>query len=233
MSRTASGNRPSASRRRSAVAKPDPAATEPLSSHLLGGHLLIASPAMRDAYFSVSVIYLCECNEQGALGLTLNRPLLTGRDALRGEGGVADSAPRASTIDHLLDTMKIACHNPLLKRQHLLSGGPVRSDVGFVLHHPVGEWESLPISQQVGLNTSKAMLETIADGQGPEQIQILLGCASWGAGQLEGEMAANAWLVLDEDLELIFHTPPEQVWQRAVARLDYDVSQLSRNIGHA
>ena len=205
---------------------------ETLACSALSGQLLIASPVIRDAHFAVSVIYLCEHNAHGALGFTLNRPLPMSALGQRVDSGEL-AAPRFNTIDRLLDTMGIPCGNPTLESQYLLSGGPVHPESGFVLHSPVGEWESMPVNERVGINNSRAMLESIANGRGPENIQILLGCARWGPGQLEAEVAANAWLALDEDLDLIFRTPPGELWTLAVKRLDWDWDKLSRGAGHA
>ena len=217
------------------MAEQDDALDDPaLNAHALGGQLLIASPVIQDSHFAVSVIYLCEANEHGALGFTLNRPLPAPRASAGSRDAEGAEAPaRFNTVDRLFDTMGIPCDNPTLENRYLLSGGPVHPESGFVLHSPVGEWKSMPVNERVGINNSRAMLESISSGCGPENIQILLGCARWGPGQLEDEIAANAWLVLDEDLELIFRTPPDEIWTLAVQRLDWDWDKLSRGAGHA
>lgn len=181
----------------------------------LTGHFLIAMPNMADARFSRTVTYICEHNEQGALGLIVNRPL---------EMNMADLYTQ---IEVPLTFQEIAA-NPLY------FGGPVDSGRGFVLHQPVGEWQStLAVHDGVGLTTSKDILEALAAGHGPDKIMVSLGYAGWDAGQLESEMAQNAWLSVAADTHVLFDLPADERLLAAMGLLGLDYANLSDETGHA
>jgi putative transcriptional regulator len=116
----------------------------------------------------------------------------------------------------------------------VLFGGPVQVDRGFVLHRPLGNWQStLAISDELGLTTSKDILEAVGRGEGPANLLVSLGYAGWSAGQLEQELAANAWLTVAADPEVLFALPPEERLAAAMRLLGIDFSQLSDAAGHA
>lgn len=181
----------------------------------LRNQLLIAMPGMLDPRFTHTVIYLCEHSEEGAMGLTINRPA---------------GAP-ISKIFQQLDLE----YPSSLGDQPLLVGGPVQLERGFVLHRPgPREWEStLATGSQINLTASRDIIVDIANNKGPDSLLILLGYAGWGPGQLERELAENAWLTVPADPELIFDTPPEQLASLAAARIGVDLRQLSHVAGHA
>ncbi len=178
-------------------------------------HFLVAMPAMENSFFSKTVTYICEHNEQGALGLVINRPMDLSLAGLFRQLGIAskDTPGSGSTV---------------------LFGGPVQVDCGFVLHQPVGKWQStLTINQKLGLTTSLDILKAIANAEGPDQILVALGYAGWAAGQIEHEMAQNAWLSVPASLDIIFDLPSEARLQAAMELLGVDYTRLSNDIGHA
>ncbi len=181
----------------------------------LTGHFLIAMPNLADPNFFHTVTYLCEHSPAGAMGLVINRPL----DLDLGE---------------LAEQLDIEVTEPGMAQVPIYQGGPVQTDRGFVLHTPQGEWDNtLIVTPDIALTVSQDILESIAQGVGPEQFLITLGYAGWGEGQLEDELAANAWLNGPADHGIIFNTPVESRWPAAAAHLGVDLSQLSNDIGHA
>jgi putative transcriptional regulator len=178
-------------------------------------HFLIAMPNMTDPNFSGTLTYICDHGEQGALGVVINRPIELSLDKLFEQIGL-----------HLEDERLI--HLPVYY------GGPVQMERGFVLHRPVGEWNStLAVNDRVGLTTSKDILEAAAHRKGPEQILVTLGYAGWGPGQLEDEIKQNAWLTVAASPEVIFDLPPEQRLPAAMHLLGIDMAMLSEEAGHA
>lgn len=181
----------------------------------LTNSFLIAMPGLTDPNFHHSVSYICEHNEHGAMGLVLNHPL----DLDLGE---------------VLGHLGMRSENPIVAGQQVYFGGPVQQERGFVLHRPVGEWNSmLAITDDIAVSTSRDILEAIAEGCGPKDVFIALGYAGWAAGQLEEEIAANAWLSGPASNEIIFSVPSEQRWRAAAALLGVDLDHLSDDVGHA
>jgi putative transcriptional regulator len=181
----------------------------------LTNHFLIAMPAMADPYFSRSVTYICEHNEQGALGIVINRPI-------------------ELTLQALLEQVEIPLEVPAIADRPIHFGGPVQTDRGFVLHRPAGQWAStLTVGADVGLTTSKDVLEALAQGKGPEQFFITLGYAGWAPGQLEHELSQNAWLSVPSDPSIMFDIPVEARFEAAMSLLGLDLANLSEDAGHA
>ncbi len=181
----------------------------------LTNHFLIAMPALVDPNFHQTVTYICEHNADGALGIVINRPLdLTLGDLL----GQMD----LSTADRRVSTRPI----------HL--GGPVQQERGFVLHQPPGSWDSsLRVTDDIAVTTSRDVLSAMARGEGPERTLVALGYAGWGAGQLEREIADNAWLSGPADPHILFDIPDDQRWSAAAGLLGIDLNLLSTDAGHA
>jgi len=176
---------------------------------------LIAMPALADPNFFQTVIYISEHNANGALGLVINRPL-------------------DLTLTQLLDHLHITTQHLELSETPIHYGGPVQPEQGFVLHRPVGHWgATLRINDQIGITTSRDILQAVADGQGPDDLLITLGYAGWGPGQLEQELAENAWLSSPVDADILFHTPSDRRWLAAAALLGIDLNLLSSDAGHA
>lgn len=184
----------------------------------LRGSLLIAMPSLDDPFFSRSVTYLCEHNEDGAMGLMLNHPV---------------KLTLAELLSQIESVKRDSYDEPELT-QPILSGGPVNTDRGFVLHTRQLGWAS---SQELGSNlmvtTSKDVLEVLGTPAAPEKYLVTLGYAGWSAGQLEQELAANSWLTIPADEALIFDTPTDKLWEEATHRLGIDVWQISPEAGHA
>lgn len=172
-------------------------------------------PGMADPNFSHTVTYICEHNEEGAMGIVINRLM---------DISLAD----------VLEQMDIEASRKLDTSVAVHEGGPVQPEHGFVIHTPTGAWESsLHISDEIGLTTSRDILAAIAHGEGPIHYLIAIGYAGWGPGQLEHEMAQNAWLSGPASSEVLFTLPLEQRWAAAAALLGVDLNLISSEIGHA
>jgi putative transcriptional regulator len=181
----------------------------------LTNHFLIAMPNMADPYFSRTLTFICEHNEQGALGVVVNRPI-------------------EMTLGALFDRLCLRLTSQILVNEPVYFGGPVQTDRGFVLHQPLGEWQStLSVRDKVGLTTSKDILEAVGQGGGPHKILVTLGYAGWAAGQLENEIKQNAWLTVEAKDAIIFDTPTEERLPAAMKLLGLDFATLSEEVGHA
>ena len=181
----------------------------------LTGHFLIAMPAMADPYFSKSVAYICEHNENGALGIVINRPI-------------------DMSLEDLFEQISLDSENKSHGNSPVHFGGPVQIDRGFVLHQPVGHWQStLAVNGETALTTSKDILEATARGEGPEKLLVSLGYAGWSPGQLEQEISQNAWLTVAASDTIIFDLPAEQKLNAAMGLLGVDIATLSEEAGHA
>ena len=185
----------------------------------LSGHFLMAMPGMVEGDLAGTVIYVCEHSDRGALGLVINRPIDLN---LAGLLEKADLAGEDDTRQE--DAQAVPVHY----------GGPVQTDRGFVLHKPVGEYtSSITLGQTLALTTSRDVLQAVASGQGPERIFVTLGYAGWGAGQLEQELAQNAWLSVPADESIIFETAAESRYPAAMGLLGIDPMRLAGSAGHA
>jgi putative transcriptional regulator len=182
----------------------------------LAGQFLIAMPAMADPNFDRTVTYVCEHNDEGALGIIVNRPT----SMLFGE---------------ILAQMDLKLADPALAAQPVLMGGPVQPERGFVIHDDPGEQFSSTLATPDGLKvtTSRDILVALAEGHGPPRAVIALGYAGWAAGQLEAEMANNAWLTVPASPDIIFSVPFERRWESAAALLGVSIAALSPEAGHA
>lgn len=176
---------------------------------------LIAMPNLADPNFFQSVTLVCDHNEDGALGIVINHPTDV-------------------SIGDLLEQMEMSSPDAAINEMPVFNGGPVQMERGFILHQPLGDWDStLRISDELGLTTSSDILAAIAGDQGPQRALVALGYAGWGAGQLEQEMADNAWLTTPVDLDIVFELPPERRWRAAAEQLGIDLDLLSGGAGHA
>jgi putative transcriptional regulator len=179
------------------------------------GHFLIAMPGMVDPNFAHTLTYVCEHSEEGALGIVVNKPI-------------------DMTLSALFEQIEIDIANAQLSQSPVHFGGPVQVDRGFVLHRPLGNWQStLAISGELGLTTSKDVLEALGRGEGPRDVLVSLGYAGWSAGQLEQEIAQNAWLTVAADPDVMFGVPAEERLPAAMKLLGIDFSRLSDDVGHA
>ena len=181
----------------------------------LTNQFLIAMPNLMDPNFFHSVTYICEHNERGAMGIVINQPV-------------------DLTVGELVNQIGMQSKDNVLLHQPVYRGGPVETERGFVLHQPLGKWESsLPITDGIGVSTSNDIIRAIAQGNGPRQCLIALGYAGWGAGQLEREIAENAWLSGPADTQIIFDIGAELRWEKAARLLGVDINQISGDAGHA
>lgn len=186
-----------------------------MSATNLTNQFLIAMPGLVDPNFYQTVTYVCAHNEDGAMGIVINRPL----DLALGD---------------VLSQMNLKAVKDELNSIPVYQGGPVQTDRGFVLHHPDSEWQSsINVSEEIGVTTSRDILQAIAEGRGPRYSFIALGYAGWAAGQLEQEIKENAWLSGPADTSIIFRTPSEKRWESAARMLGVDLSKLSTDVGHA
>ena len=178
--------------------------------------MLIAMPSLRDPNFDKGVIFMCQHNHEGALGLVINHPI-----EMRLKG--------------LLDQLNIEVDDKSIADMPIYAGGPVQQDRGFILHSSeVTQWETtVKISEQVSLTTSQDILSAIACGEGPKHFLIALGYAGWNEAQLEAEMKENSWLSTDYDESVIFNTPISQRWDAAAKKMGVDIRLLSSQVGHA
>ena len=190
----------------------------------LTNHFLIAMPGLEDALFGKSVVYVCEHTPRGALGLVINKP--------------ADL-----NLSALFSKVDLPLKRADLTDKPVFQGGPVQTERGFVLHEPIyfgtePQSETLYASTMripggLEMTTSKDVLEALSSGNGPLKVLITLGYAAWGEGQLESELGENSWLTVDATREVIFDTPVEQRYERALGLLGLQSWMISNQVGHA
>lgn len=182
----------------------------------LANQLLIALPSLADPHFTRSVALICQHDDDGAMGVVVNRA-------------------SEYTLGDVFEQMGIASSDDLLCAQPVLAGGPVHPERGFVLHDGQREWDStLAIADGLYVTTSRDVLEAMARGDGPARVTVALGCAGWGAGQLEFELTEHTWLTAPADAELLFATPLDARWQAAAGRIGVDdIIGVADYAGHA
>ena len=181
----------------------------------LANHLLVALPALTDSNFARSVALICQHDGDGAMGVVVNQP-------------------SDYTLGDVLGQMGIHTDDARLLGWPVHNGGPVHPERGFVIHDDPRPWDSsLDVGGGLYLTTSRDILEAMAHGHGPRRMLVALGCAGWGPGQLEGELAENSWLTVPADGELLFELPLESRWQSAAARIGVDLFRLTDYSGHA
>ncbi len=181
----------------------------------LTNQLLIAMPGMADPNFSTTVTLICEHNDNGALGIIINRPLNLKLSGLFEQLSVDDADPETASSP-------------------VMSGGPVGTERGFVLHGKDHSFENtLAVSDDIQLTLSRDVIDAMAVGDGPEKSLVAIGYAGWEPGQLEEEMLANSWLNVTATPQLVFDTPFEERWDSAARLLGVDIASLSPDAGHA
>jgi putative transcriptional regulator len=180
----------------------------------LSNQFMMAMPGMVGGELAGTVIYICEHGPKGALGLVINRPT-------------------DLSLSSLLEKIDLKLEISPFESNPVFFGGPVQTDRGFVLHTPMGEYSSSIKLGALALTTSRDVLQEVAAGKGPDKVLVTLGYAGWGAGQLEHELAQNAWLNVLADTDIIFSTPPEQRYPAALKLLGIDPIMLTGAAGHA
>ena len=194
------------------------------ASFNLSNHFLIAMPGLQDGLFGKSVVYVCEHSPRGALGLVINKP-------------------SSISLPTLFERVELPLKRQDLQSQSVFQGGPVQTDRGFVLHEPIyieGEQRNetlyastMTIPGGLEMTTSKDVLQALSSGAGPQRVLVTLGYASWGQGQLEAELGENSWLTVDADRAVIFDTPVEKRYERAMGLLGLQSWMISSQVGHA
>lgn len=180
----------------------------------LTDQFIIAMPNLADPNFFHTVAYLCQHNEEGALGIVINRAT----DMKLGE---------------IFKQMDIVVTAPAAAETPVFAGGPVQQERGFVVHTSGGDWHAtMAVSETISLTTSRDVLEAIAVGEGPARYLVALGYAGWGAGQLEREIMDNAWLNTPCSERVMFDTPINVRWSAAAEQIGIDINQLTAPAGH-
>ncbi|WP_198552867.1 YqgE/AlgH family protein [Psychromonas sp. Urea-02u-13] len=182
----------------------------------LKNHFLIAMPTLTDPYFKKSVVYLCEHDEEGAMGFIINFPVKL-------------------TLQELLSNVESIKHQPEPPlTESVFLGGPLELERGFVLHSPlIDNSQSTELNEQLLMSNSNAVLSTLGTDNEPEKYLVTLGYASWSSGQLEQEMNDNHWLTIESENDIIFNTPAEKRWSASLQRLGITPEQLTTTTGHA
>ena len=184
----------------------------------LTNHFLVAMPSLEDTFFERTVVYICEHDSKGAMGLVINRPFeIPVSDLLEQMELQAPDISDPDSLDH-----------------PVMVGGPVNPERGFVLHTPQANWSnSERLTDDLMLTTSRDILTSLGTNKAPEKAMVILGYAGWSKDQLEQELAENSWLTIPASHEIIFNVPFEDRWQQATRSLGFDVWQMSQQTGHA
>ncbi len=180
----------------------------------LKNQFLIAMPSMAGSYFGDTVTYLCEHNEDGAMGLVINKPSELSLVELLGQLGMPGGHVGAEVP--------------------VMNGGPVSQDRGFILHSDDERFDaSLDLGNGLMLTAAREVLEAIGRGAGPRDYLVALGYAGWDGGQLEEELKDNAWLTCPANPDVVFHEPYESRVLKAAEILGIDFRLISGQAGHA
>ena len=179
-------------------------------------HFLLAMPHMEEANFAGSLVYLCDHDDNGCMGVIVNHPL-------------------DITLDALFEQLSLGGEKSLHRNAPVYYGGPMHKDRGFILHRGnSNDWDSsIQVTDEIVLTTSMDMLQALANNTGPEHYIICLGCSGWDAGQLEGELKENTWLTVEADASVLFETPPAERLSAAAGILGVDLNLMTRDAGHA
>ena len=177
----------------------------------------MAMPELKDPNFFQTVTLICQHNENGALGVVINRPI--------------ESLALHDVLSQL--ELGVKLNQPAIL-EPVYAGGPVHNELGLVLHEGLGTWQStIPVGEHIGLTSSRDVLESMANGTGPKNVLLSLGYAGWAAGQLESEIHQNSWLTVKAQLDLVFDTPPHKRWEKSMEAMGLDLSRLASGAGHA
>ena len=181
----------------------------------LTDHFLIAMPAMADPYFARTLVYIAEHNARGALGVIVNRPIDMALGTQLGKNDVPLAGEGFAQLP-------------------VLFGGAGQAGRGFGPHRPLGQWQSaLVVNEQVGPTSSRDILQSVAEKGQPQDLMVTLGYSGWSAGQLEHELAQNAWLTVAAELPILFDLPYEERLASALDLLGVSLTNLADQVGHA
>ncbi|ORM52991.1 DUF179 domain-containing protein [Pantoea conspicua] len=182
-------------------------------------HFLIAMPSLQDPFFKRSVVYLCEHNEEGAMGLIINKPM------------------ENLTVEGILKKLKIPAddRDPAIKLDKpVFTGGPLAEDRGFILHSAQRTFtSSIRISDNTVITTSRDVLESIGTASQPSNVLVALGYCAWEKDQLENELMENAWLTTPANSNILFQTPISERWREAARSIGVDIHNMASDAGHA
>ncbi|PSU32651.1 YqgE/AlgH family protein [Photobacterium lutimaris] len=185
----------------------------------LTNHFLVAMPSMQDPNFKGSVVYICEHNDEGAMGIVINLPI---------------EISVGNMLDQIDIERELPVRDPSSLEQPVFNGGPVSADRGFVLHNRVGSLSSsINVTADVSITTSKDILSLLGTSESPDNFLVALGYAGWDAGQLEKELIENVWLTTEANTDVVFNTPINERWNKAIAQLGINATNLSTEQGHA
>lgn len=180
----------------------------------LANHFLLAMPNLEDSLFSGSLIYLCEHSDSGAMGIIINKPSPVTMNVVFAAIG-KDTPAR-------------------FNNQYVMMGGPMQTERGFVLHTPIGNWDSsLSITDRIALTTSRDIIDGLQQNDEIQGAVLTIGYSSWGAGQLEQEIAQNSWLTVPADEHILFGIPPEERYAAAFNKLGIRRENFAGAMGHA
>ena len=183
----------------------------------LANHFLIAMPSMQDPVFGGTVVYVCEHNENGVLGVVINKPTDMTMDVL------------FERID-----LEVTAASDGMTSKPIMFGGPVQDDRGFVLHTPGARYSSsLTVTDEVAFTTSIDVLEAVAKGAGPQRMLVSIGYSGWSPGQIEDEISRNGWLTVHAEPSILFDLPIEERYVAAMKLLGIDPLMLTSEAGHA
>lgn len=178
-------------------------------------HFLIAMPSLVDTFFYRTVIYICEHDDQGAMGIIINRPTQI-------------------TLTELLSHFEISNSSKTSNNTPVFFGGPVEKNQGMVLHNSNTAWKNtIQLAEQLFLTSSSDILNVMGTEEAPEHSMVALGYSSWAAGQLEQEIAENSWLTVAADNDILFNTPADKQWHAAAKLLGIDINLMPNTTGHA
>lgn len=181
----------------------------------LTNHFLIATPDLEDSLFSGSLVYICEHTSDGAMGLIVNKPSPIGMEIVFAGAGCKHIPKKYMS-------------------EFVMMGGPVQPERGFVLHTPVGNWQStLTVNEHNGVTTSRDIIDSLTKDETVQHALLTIGYSSWTGGQLEREIAENSWLTVAADNQILFHTPIAERHQAALNKLGITQTNLMNGIGHA
>lgn len=178
--------------------------------------LLLAMPSLNDPNFFRAVIYLCEYNEKGAMGIVINKPMNI-------------------SLGEILRHLKLEPTDAKTDNYQVLRGGPLAQEQGFIIQrkHMEDQEDNQNRQNEIFLSSSKQDLIALAHGEDLDDTLVSLGYAGWGAGQLEEEIANNSWIIVPMDFSIVFDIPFELRWRRAAATIGLDFDKLSGDVGHA
>jgi len=180
----------------------------------LSNQFIIAMPGLLDPHFQKTVTYICQHDDKGSLGVTINRPI-------------------DFTFTELAKQMEIEITVPEASDIQIYAGGPVGTNQGFVLHSSEKAWQySLVINKEFTLSSSRDVVQAIARGEGPEYYLVALGYSGWGAGQIENEILQNSWLNTPADKQIMFDLNYDKRWEAAALSLGIDIHLISNQAGH-